>query len=73
MKLDTAVTDVRIIAELESLVVYTDGKPGPAYSAESLHWDAENLILKALENRGGHNVAEAFRKLRDTPHCFWYA
>jgi hypothetical protein len=72
-KRDTAITDVQIIAELDALVVYKDGKRAPAYSPESLHWDAENLILAALESRGGHNVAEAFRKLRDTPHCFWYA
>jgi hypothetical protein len=66
-------TDDEIISKLDALTVTKDGERRPAYSPESLHWDAEDLILHALELRGGINVANAFRKLRDTPHCFWYA
>ena len=66
-------TDAEAVAQLHALIVIKDGEECPAYSPESLHWDAEDIILAVLEQRGAHDVATAFRHLRNTPHCFWYA
>lgn len=66
-------TNEEILDALRAMLVDRDGVPRPAYSPEAMHWDAETLILSALDNCGQAEIAGAYRKLRDTPHVFWYA